>query len=86
MTQARGGLLFLVLFGLWTVASLAAMFAQANGRSGGLSPAFSAVAWIVLLGVPVLLAGLTWVFFFLLSGVCTPASRRRFAGKRRASD
>ena len=69
MTQARGGLLFLVLFGLWTARrSLAAMFAPGKWQVWGFVAGFLLLwAWIVLLGVPVLLAGLTWVFFFLLA-------------------
>ena len=69
MTQARGGLLFLVLFGLWTARrSLAAMFAPSKWQVWGFVAGFLLLwAWIVLLGVPVLMAGLRWVFFFLLA-------------------
>ena len=69
MPQARGGILFLIFFGLWTARrSLLSMFHPRRRQVWGFILGFSFLwFWIFLLGVPVWIAGLSLFFFFFLA-------------------
>ena len=69
MPQARGGILFLIFFGLWTARkSLLSMFNPKRPQVLGFILGFSLLwVWIFMLGVPVWIAGFSLIFFFILS-------------------
>ncbi|MFT5086668.1 MAG: hypothetical protein ACI906_004457 [Candidatus Latescibacterota bacterium] len=69
MPQARGGLFFLALFGLWTARrSLGEMFNPRRWQVWGFAAGFVLLwGWIVLMGVPLLIAALALLAFFLLA-------------------
>lgn len=69
MCQARGGLIFLAGFSLWTARrSLGAMFSLRNPAVWGLLAGSGGLwLWISAAGVPPLMAGLTLLFFFVLA-------------------
>jgi len=69
MPQARGGLLFLALFGLWTARrSLGEMFHPRQWQVWGFVAGFALLwIWITMMGVAPVMAGLALFFFFLLA-------------------
>lgn len=69
MCQARGGLLFLAGFSLWTARrSLGSMFSLRNRSVWGfVAGCVGLWLWISAAGLPPLMAGLALLFFFLLA-------------------